>query len=398
MSPRHVLFVDDEPAILEGLRHRLRRQPWASSFVTSGADALAFLSAHRVDVVVTDMRMPGMDGATLLEHVRTRHPDVVRIVLSGHAELQASTRAIQVAHQFLTKPCDPLVLENVVNRTCHLQDLLADEALRRVVGQITHLPAMPKTYVRIQAVMADAVAGAKDVAAIIRQDPALCAKLLQLVNSAFFRLSRTISNVEEAAAYLGLETVKRVVLAVEAFSDPLLKSIDPRWLHDAQRHALVVGSLAAALMPPGRLRDEAFVAGVLHDVGKLILALHDPAAFSAARAGAASPGVSAGDAERDEVGISHAHVGAYLLGLWGLPTAVVEAVAHHHTPAVVVGGDFGVLAAVHIANALAHALVADAPAEPDTAYLASVGAQDEWDGWLERFAPDVAHWSALATD
>lgn len=107
MSRKRVLFVDDEQEVLEGLRNLLRRNrhEWDMVFALGGYEALAELSRGTVDVVVTDMRMPGMDGAQLLAQVKTVSPSTARLVLSGHAEKEAILRALPVAHQFLSKPC-----------------------------------------------------------------------------------------------------------------------------------------------------------------------------------------------------------------------------------------------------------------------------------------------------
>ncbi len=124
MSKKTVLFVDDELNVLEGLRTRLHRQrsKWEMVFVQSGREALERLAQGDVDVLVTDMRMPEMDGVTLLKRAQEEYPRVVRIVLSGHAELEAALRAIHVAHQFLSKPCEAGVIENVVERAVLLAD------------------------------------------------------------------------------------------------------------------------------------------------------------------------------------------------------------------------------------------------------------------------------------
>jgi YesN/AraC family two-component response regulator len=104
---RRVLFVDDDQYILDGLQNLLRKQRsrWDMCFALGGAAALELFAAAPFDVIVSDMRMPGMDGAELLAHVRERYPAARRIVLSGYAEPAAVQRALEVAHQFLSKPC-----------------------------------------------------------------------------------------------------------------------------------------------------------------------------------------------------------------------------------------------------------------------------------------------------
>ena len=109
---RRILFVDDDPRILEELRDMLRpqRHDWEMAFAPSGDAALALMQASPFDVIVSDMRMPGMDGAALLARVRQEYPQVVRIVLSSHTELSTALRVVPVAHQFLAKPCDAEML------------------------------------------------------------------------------------------------------------------------------------------------------------------------------------------------------------------------------------------------------------------------------------------------
>lgn len=145
---KRVLFVDDEPNILEGLRTLLRRhrRQWEMTFAVGGPAALELLKTENFDVVVSDMRMPEVDGAALLAHVQRQQPRTVRIVLSGHTELEAALRAIPVAHQFLSKPCDAAELENVVERACALQSLVEDPKIRQAVGGIQQLPALPRVY------------------------------------------------------------------------------------------------------------------------------------------------------------------------------------------------------------------------------------------------------------
>src|SRR5690606_34045961 len=125
---RRILFVDDEPHVLDGLRDLLhkRLREWEMSFALGGQEALTLLETRPFDVVISDMRMPGIDGVTLLRLVKERYPAIARIVLSGQAERDAVVNALPVAHQFLSKPCDVEVLYAVVERACGLQGLLQD--------------------------------------------------------------------------------------------------------------------------------------------------------------------------------------------------------------------------------------------------------------------------------
>lgn len=351
---KSILFVDDEQHILDGLRDLLRskRREWQMSFASSGADALVELERQPFDVVVSDMRMPRMDGAALLRQVKERYPRVVRIMLSGQTEMEAALRSVPIAHQFLSKPCDAERLRSVIQRACDLQALLNDEELSRSLGGISSLPSVPKTYAAITHLLLDPEASLRELAALVETDMAISTRVLQVVNSAFFGLSRRLSSVQDAVSYLGINLVRNVVLTVEAFRD----------LHDDGRSGLDVAAIQWDCVLTGRIarrlltdpydQQDAFTAGTLHDVGCLVLATRDPGHYAQITAEARARGLPRAAVERAHGGPTHAEVGAYLLGLWGLPYGIVEAVAHHHAPARMNSERFGVVEAVACAASL----------------------------------------------
>ena len=305
---KRVLFVDDEPQVLEGLRVLLRRQRgrWDMEFANGGEQALAVLGGRDFDVVVTDLRMPKVDGIALLKHLREQHPRTVRVVLSGEAGRGAALAAVPYAHQFLAKPCRLADLEAVLARAAVIGDLVADQAVRDLVGSIGTLPPLPRSYARLLGVINDERCGARELAIVIGSDIGLTTKLLKLANSALFGVGRPIATVNEAIPLLGTETIKTVALVTE-----LVDGYPRELRHFAEElhaHSAAVSAVAAELAPEGHRRD-ALAAGMLHDVGRLVLAA----------TGASEDG-------------PHAQIGAYLLGLWGLPPAVMQAVASHHDP------------------------------------------------------------------
>jgi HD-like signal output (HDOD) protein len=356
---RRVLFVDDEPRILDGLRRMLRpqRHEWEMAFAPAGEAALALLEASPFDVIVSDMRMPGMDGATLLCRVREQYPQMVRIVLSGHTELSTALRVVPVAHQFLAKPCDAEMLRVAIERACHLKALLSDESIRRTVTALGDLPSVPRTYEALMAAVADPEVSLLKVAKIIEQDVGVSAKVLQLVNSAFFGIAHSMTNIQSAVSYLGINTLKNLVLSVEIFRAFTPQRELPGFsLEKLQHHAVLTAHIAARLPAPEHLAEIAVVAGMLHDVGKLIMAWKFPDRFQRMLEEASGARCPAYKVEEREYGFSHAEIGAYLLGLWGLPYSVVEGVALHHGPNRVPHQNFDVISAVYAANLLAHEL------------------------------------------
>lgn len=373
MKKSRVLFVDDESLILQGLQRTMRgmRNEWEMTFLDNAAAALAFMEKQPVDVVVSDMRMPAMNGAQLLGEVMKRFPKTVRLILSGHADQELILQCVGSTHQFLSKPCDPEQLRATVSRAMDLEFKLKNEQLQKLVGRMQDLPSVPSLYSEIVDRMHNPETTLEDVGRIIAKDIGMTATILKLVNSAFFGLRRSISSPTEAVAYLGLDTIKSLVLSVHAFSqfEPAKSgsfSIAQLWEHSLQT-AAAAKLLVQVELKDRKMMDEAFVAGLLHDAGKSALAFNFPEQYSRVTAKARS-GVDLLLAEKEAFGANHADVGGYLLGLWGLPTPVVEAIALHHHPAQSTASSFTPLTAVHGANALIHAGPADVPAV-DFCYL-----------------------------
>lgn len=345
-------------------------------FALGGAAALAEIERRTFDVVVSDMRMPGIDGAALLTQVKQRHPRTVRMVLSGQTDMETAMRSVFVAHQFLSKPCDADTVRGAVDRACKLNNMLQSDALREIAGDVSMLPSSPGTYLAITQALANAKMSMADVARIAERDSGLCAKILQVANSAFFGIGRKISSVTDAATYLGAVTLKNLALALDSFSHfDKAGALHADTLRMLQLHSLSVGLLARQFIATTdkKRADEAFVAGMLHDIGHVVLATR--------QVGTPSP-----------PGVDHAALGAYLLGIWGLPMPVIEAVAHHEDPGAIDHATFEIVDAVHLADRLVTALC-HMPFEPE--------AQQVDVARLERLGispAQIALWEAAARE
>jgi putative nucleotidyltransferase with HDIG domain len=392
---KRILFVDDEPPVLEGLRTRLHKlhTKWSMTFVDSGAAAIERMQESPYDVIVSDMRMPGMDGARLLEIVSGRWPQTIRVVLSGYAELQQTVRLVPFAHQYLSKPCQPQQLENVIDRCLLLHELLNQPGLRSLVGRIRALPTLPRIYTALQGIVKDDNVTLADVAKLVAADSALAARVLQIVNSSFFRLARRISNIEQAVSYLGFQSIRNLAMSVEIFSRWAgRKSVAPD-LEKLQQHVHAVAAAANCLATRTPISDDTLLAGLLHDIGYWVLAQECPEELTRAMQLASTEGIPMHVAESRIIGASHAEIGAYLLGIWGLPYPVVEAVAHHHQPERVTQTEFDVLAALVIGHSLAATddasiFGAGVPPDPkvDARYVLAVKAPIDWEEATRRVA------------
>lgn len=387
-----ILFVDDEPRVLEGIQRMMRgmREEWDMVFAPSGPEALAIMQKEPCEVVVSDMRMPGMDGAKLLSEIKNLYPETVRIILSGHSDSAFVMKSIRAAHQYLHKPCDPAVLKSVVKKACTLRNLLADEKLKGMIGRMETLPSLPSLYSEIMDELQSPKASLQQVGRIISKDVGMTAKILQLVNSAFFGLKRRISDPTQAVSLLGLDTIKALVLTTEIFAQFPQGKAFPLPLDLLWRHSFHTGILAKAIAEKeGQnkgVAEDAFMAGLLHDLGKLILAVNWGDSYLGVHRLAEEKKILLWQAERDHWGFSHSEVGAYLVGLWGLPDSILEGLAFHHCPGRYPGEGFHVPLAVHVANALQHQQGNPVPERNprlEEEYFARCGFLDRLGGWEE---------------
>jgi HD-like signal output (HDOD) protein len=385
---KRVLFVDDEPKVLEGLQRMLRpqRHEWQMSFAEGPTAALEVLAREPFDVVVTDMRMPEMDGAALLEKVRELYPRTGRIVLSGYTEVGFAYRTVRVAHQFLLKPCDAESLRQAVARTCNLQDLLSSESLASVVGEIGELPSAPRLYMSLTQALANPKCSIERIAEIIEQDVGISAKVLQLVNSAFFGLSRDVKSIRQAVNYLGMIILQNLVASVEAFrafqGSPRLKAFS---IEEFESHAQLTARITRTFTMPKIQGEAAMAAAVLHDVGKLVLASRLPEHLEQAIRLSHEKKQPMHEIEAELYAVTHAEIGAYLLGLWGLPMSITEAVAYHHVPLNISHEKLSPVAVVYLSNILAHEIEGkDLKPTPDEATLRQLGVTEPYSALQER--------------
>ena len=357
---KRILFVDDEPMVLNGLQRTLRkmRRDWDMTFAASGREALDVLGKKPMDVIVSDLRMPEMDGGRLLAEVKKQHPQVVRIILSGQLDQEMTLKSVQLAHQSLSKPCDAEVLKHTLAKLFALRDFLSDDSIKSIISQIESLPSMPSIYTEIVTEMQSEDPAIKKVGEIISKDLSMTAKILQMVNSAFFGLFQKIKSPEQAVMMLGMETIKALVLSVKIFSEFNQKSFAWFNIDELFDHSLAVSVYAKAIIKNENLDqgliNNSMMAGLLHDLGKLILATNFEKSYRQVRAEAEGTGKNLLDLEYEAFGTSHAEIGAYLMGLWRLENSIIEAIAFHHLPARSMTQNMGLLAAVHVGDALDH--------------------------------------------
>jgi putative nucleotidyltransferase with HDIG domain len=376
-----ILFVDDEPSLLQAMKLALHdmQGEWNMEFVSSGAAALASLAKLPADVIVTDMLMPVMDGWQLLAEVKRLYPQTSRLVLSGNADQKSIMRSVGTAQIYLAKPCGTGTLKAAIAQTQSLKGLLSSDWLAKLVGEVGSLPSPPKAFQEIMACIQNPLATLADAAKIIVRDAAMTANIMKLVNSAFFGARSRVASVDRAVAYLGLNTLSALVLGHGVFqSSAPVKiagfSMEALWKH-SQETALAARAISVAERLPAVSAEEAFLAGLLHDIGRVLFATRI---------------VSGGD-DAAQMEVHHGEVGAYLLGLWGFPNSIVEAVAYHHVPSRAAAADLSLVGIVHIADRLIHARSGKISLTSinygiETGYLENLGLVHRLPKWCEALA------------
>lgn len=360
--------------MLQGLKRMLHplRQEWVMEFACGGREALRRLSASHYDVIVTDLRMPEVDGAALLSEAISRSPQTVRIVLSGEADIGAKLRSASLAHQYLVKPCDAHTLQAAVEKALALRNILDAPALAQLIGRIKSLPSPPAIYYKLMDAVRSEDISASELGSIIAEDLGMTAKVLQLVNSPLFAPSRVISSPEQAVIYLGIDTVRALAIGESVFCQFGARNHPGFSPEELREHCYQAATLGRKIARERRLAPQfvadIFLGGLMHDIGKLVLGSSFPAEYrEVVRCFRDSQALR--ETEQRLFGATHAEVGAYLLWLWGVPASIAGIVAQHHFVDPDAAGATEPVAIVQLADRI----VRGGESAPDSQYLAKIG-------------------------
>jgi HD-like signal output (HDOD) protein len=355
----NILLVDDEPEIINGYRRMLHsmKNEWGLFFALSGEEALGILEVENIDVIITDMRMPSMDGAMLLGKVKKHYPRILRLILSGHLDEQKAINATGVAHQFMSKPCNTEMIKTTIEKSFSLRNHIKNENLLKMINGLGELPVLPDLYINIEEELQKKNISFTKINNLISKDIGLSVKLLQVVNSSFFGLRMPVSDITQAINFLGINFIKSLVLHISIFSSKNLTLSYKKFCEDVSIHSLLVASLAKKIAlkesRDNKFVEDCFTASIIHDLGKIIL-LSISDYYIQVQSIVTNNNMDYNEAEYSLYQASHSEVGAYLLGIWGLPDEIVEAVCFHHTPSKSNSTECTPLTIVHIANALVH--------------------------------------------
>lgn len=395
------MFVDDDPNVGQAMRRMLRpmRKEWDMAFANSGQEALDTMERDGAfDIIVSDMQMPGMHGSELLANVMKLYPQTVRFALSGEAGGDSMIRTAAIVHQFMTKPCDPGSLIEAINGAFALREQLHNKRLQQLLFDMGGVPSVPKLYQEVLQEMQSPDPSLSAIGKLIEKDAGMSAKVLQIVNSASLGISQRITNVVQAATLLGISNIRNLVLMAEAFYPaqeqnlPANFSLDALW-NQSLRVASAARRIAEVEADDKKIADDAFTAGLLHDIGQIILATRKTEEFGEVLERAYNTGKPLTDIERDEFGATHGEIGGYLLELWGLPDAIVEAITFHDVPSGTRGEEFTALSALHVACYFCKGMNekndgTSTSFDFDSLYVERIGFSDRTEIWYELCQQD----------
>ncbi len=368
MNPHTVkiLFVDDEQSILKSLQHLMADEKWHCYYASSAQEALDLLTTVEVDLLVSDVMMPGIDGIELLTQVKKRYPKTVRIFLTAYAKQGKVVTALAEgnAQQIIPKPWIDQELKEVIRsalRQSNQQKKFSGK-FQTLLNSMPLLPPLPESYAQVQSCISADEVDIEKMAIIIGQDVAMSTALLHWANSALFGQRFRVDTIKKAIVVLGTDIVVNLVLS-EAVSQSVANTelhIDGFDLKNYKAHSIATAIIARLLIKAlhasdSDLQDKAFVAGLLHDMGKLIEANHIGKSFSAAVQHAEKHNCSLAEAEKTTIGTSHAELGSFLAEWWTLPHFIGEAILLHHQPKAS-SIEPQIVNAVYLANQLSYRL------------------------------------------
>ena len=359
---RKILFLDSNRDNLNSIQAYFKNmsQAFCLYFVDDINDAYDILDSHEIEVLVSSLNIDDFDGIGFFVGIKHRYPEVIRILLADPIDKNLSYKLIEVAHQYIRKPVNKEKLKLILFEALSFKDIMTDETVLEIINDMDRIPSLPTIYSKIVEKLWANDSSIDELADLISQDIGMSSKILQLVNSAFLGMPKTISSIREAVSYMGLNSIRTLVLMINVFSSADKKLLKTMKLEGIWGHSFMVADYAQKIATDYGLCKECcetcFTAGLLHSTGRVVMALNFPEKYRQVaehlHAGDNSQTIS--DVEREYFGADHCEIGGYLLGIWGVPHSITNAVLYHNQPSSTYNEAVNPLIAVHIANVFAH--------------------------------------------
>ncbi len=386
-----VLFVDDDRRVLSGLKRSLRhkRDEWEMEFFGSAIDALEAISDNPCDVVVTDIRMPGMDGVELIERVNQQYPDIIRIMLSGESDDEKFVKSANLAHYCLSKPTDADTISEVITRLLTVRDKVNNSRMSLLMS-LKSIPSLPTLYTQLVMEINSEKNTSNSIAAIIEKDIGMTAKVLKLVNSSFYGMRNKVHSVAFAISLLGSNTLKSFVLFYKlnnAYESLRMKNLNVNQLWKiSEQISLLAAAIANSEHASKKIIDDVMVSGLLQSLGILVLANHAPRSYEKILRDISDNDGFLVEAERRVLGMSHLEAASYVLEIWGLPESVYRSVEQCHSPSQYESGEIGIVtylyASIYLISQNTDSILYN-NLQLEEAYLEGLGLLDKLPEWNE---------------
>jgi HD-like signal output (HDOD) protein len=349
-NKRKILFVDDEKQILKALRRLFFNTEFNCFFAEGGKEALVILKNYDINLIVSDIRMPEMDGFELLKKVKQHYPKVIRIALSGYSNRDEVVNAIEknLAKLYLYKPWENSELLSIVRRTFELEDILSNHELLKYINNLESLPTVPTLYRKINEMLVNNQSIDK-ITNEIERDQSLASKILKVANSAFYEAKT--GSVKQAVMYIGLINVKSIVVSNSIFQMTDVNNVERLW-----KHAILTNKMAGYIYKKilfKKIPSEYSTAGLLHDIGRVIIMNYASDVDAKINTLLNNNVIDLSDRIKYEnklIGFDHAKIGGYLLNWWGIPLPIVEAALFHHDPLNQIIMNKEIVAVIYLAN------------------------------------------------
>lgn len=329
---KKILFVDDEEQILKSLRRIFFKSEYNCFFASSGKEALVYLKEYNMDLIISDIRMPVMNGFELLEKVKKHYPNVIRMVLSGYSDRSDVITAIEknLAKVYLYKPWDNKELRYIISSIFELENNLEDQGLFELFNNLESLPTVPKLYKKINE-MLENNESIDNIRLEIEKDQSLASRVLKVANSAFY--AAKTGSIKQAILYIGLINVKNIVVSNTIFSNMDIDDVEKLWKHAALTNKMAGFIYSKILLK--KLPPEYSAAGLLHDIGRVVIMNYfeeQHKKIDILNNGNIVDVDRRLNYEKKLLGFNHEIIGGYLLNWWEIPLPIIETALYHHEP------------------------------------------------------------------
>ena len=346
---KSILFVDDEMQILKALKRLFRGKEYNVFFADSGIRALEILEENFIDLLISDIRMPNMDGFELLRIAKNKYPATLRVALSGFTDNKKIFSALDdnLAKLYMFKPWDNNELISTIDKIFTIEEVLKDENLLNLINNLDQLPTLPFLYKELS----DLVEKDADIDLIskkIEEDQSIASKILKVANSAFY--GAKTGSISQAIMYIGLLNVKNIVLTNSVFKT----SSNQEYHNLLWNHVNLANKIMNIIYQKclnKRIPNEYASAGLLHDIGRIIILNFFKEKYDVVISFInENPGIDISKVENQMMGFDHQKIGGYLLNWWEIPTPIVEAALFHHEPYNPAIINSELVMVVHLAN------------------------------------------------